>query len=198
MILVYARVPLSAKALWREPRGFDERWQAEPRLNPLGTAWTAVGPAQIASQSYGLVTGRVTSVAIDPADASGNTVYVGTTGGGVWKTTDAGHSWSNISDGFFSVASIGAVEVALSDSNVVYVGTGSSKIRSNISIGHGMYRSADAGKTWKFIGLSDAGQIAEVRVHPKDPNTVYVAAQGNPFVPNEERGVFRTNDGGKT
>ena len=139
---------------------------------------------------------RVTAVTGVPSQPL--TYYMGSTGGGVWKTTDAGHSWSNISDGFFSVASIGAVEVALSDSNVVYVGTGSSKIRSNISIGHGMYRSADAGKTWSFVGLRNAGQIAAVRVHPKDPNTVYVAAQGNPFVPNEERGVFRTNDGGKT
>ena len=140
--------------------------------------------------------GRVTAVAGVPTQPL--IYYMGSTGGGVWKTTDAGHSWANISDGSFSVASIGAIDVSSSDPNVIYVGTGSSKIRSNVSIGHGMYRSADAGKTWTFAGMHDAGQIATVKVHPKDPNTVFVAAQGNPFVPNKDRGVFRTTDGGKT
>jgi photosystem II stability/assembly factor-like uncharacterized protein len=140
--------------------------------------------------------GRVTAIAGVPSQPF--TFYMGSTGGGVWKTVDAGHNWTNISDGFFAVASMGALDVSLSDPNVVYAGTGSSKIRSNVSIGHGMYRSSDAGKTWTFAGLRDVGQIATVQIHPSDPNTVFVAAQGNPFIPNKDRGVFRTTDGGKT
>jgi photosystem II stability/assembly factor-like uncharacterized protein len=123
---------------------------------------------------------------------------MGSTGGGIWKTTDAGHTFVNVSDGFFSVGSIGAVTVAPSDPNIVYVGTGSSKIRSNVSIGHGMYKSTDAGKTWKFIGLYDTGQIPEVRVDPTNPEIVYAAAQGDPFAANPERGVYKTTDGGQT
>src|ERR1700676_603497 len=140
--------------------------------------------------------GRVTTVTGVPSEPY--TFYMGSTGGGVWKTTDAGHTWFNISDGFFSVASMGAIEVSLSDPNVIYAGTGSSKIRSNISIGRGIYKSTDAGKTWSFIGLRDVGQIATVRVHPTNPDIVYVAAGGNPFIANKERGVYRSTDGGKT
>src|SRR5438552_157503 len=140
--------------------------------------------------------GRVTTVTGVPAQPY--TFYMGSTGGGVWKTTDAGHSWINVSDGFFAAASMGAVEVSLSDPNIVYAGTGSSKIRSNVSIGRGIYKSTDAGKTWTFIGLRDAGQISTIRVHPSNPDVVYVAALGNPFVPNKERGVYKTIDGGKT
>jgi photosystem II stability/assembly factor-like uncharacterized protein len=123
---------------------------------------------------------------------------MGSTGGGVWKTMDAGHSWQNISDAYFTVASIGAVEASLSNPDVVYVGTGSSKIRSNVSIGRGMYKSTDAGKTWSWIGLRDTGQIATVRVNPSNPDIVYAAALGDPFAPNPDRGVFRSKDGGKT
>src|SRR5580692_1972055 len=140
--------------------------------------------------------GRVTAVTGVPSEPY--TFYMGSTGGGVWKTTDAGHSWTNISDGFFAVASMGAVEVALSDPNIVWAGTGSSKIRSNVSIGRGIYKSTDAGKTWTFMGLRDVGQIATIRVHPTNPDIVYVAAQGSPFVANKDRGVYRTSDGGKT
>src|SRR5215471_9696829 len=140
--------------------------------------------------------GRVTTVTGVPSEPY--TFYMGSTGGGVWKTTDAGHTWANVSDGFFPVASMGAIEVALSDPNVVYAGTGSSKIRSNVSIGRGMYKSSDAGKTWSFAGLRDVGQISTIRVHPADPNLVYVAALGNPFAPSPDRGIFRSTDGGKT
>ncbi len=140
--------------------------------------------------------GRVTAVTGVPSQPL--TFYMGSTGGGVWKTTDAGHTWVNVSDGHFSVASMGALDVSLSNPDIVYAGTGSSKIRSNVSIGRGIYKSANAGKTWTYIGLRDVGQIATVRIHPENPNIVYVAAIGNPFVPNPDRGVFKTTDGGKT
>src|ERR1700683_4300156 len=104
--------------------------------------------------------GRVTTVTGVPSEP--NTFYMGSTGGGVWKTTDAGHTWANISDGFFSVASMGAVEVSLSDPNIIFAGTGSSKIRSNVSIGRGIYKSTDAGRTWSFMGLRDVGEIATI------------------------------------
>jgi photosystem II stability/assembly factor-like uncharacterized protein len=140
--------------------------------------------------------GRVTTVTGVPSEPL--TFYFGGVGGGVWKTTDAGNTWKNLTDGQISVGSIGAVEVSQSDPNVIYVGTGSGGIRSNVSIGHGVYKSTDAGKTWQFIGLPDVGQIPTIRVDPKNPNRVYVAAIGNPFKNNKERGVYRSDDGGKT
>ena len=140
--------------------------------------------------------GRVTAVTGVPGDSL--TYYMGSTGGGVWKTTDAGTSWENISDDSFEVGSIGAVAVAPSDPNVVYVGTGSACPRGNVSPGNGVYRSTDAGKTWDHVGLVEAGQIARIHVHPKDPDVVYVAALGHIFGPNDERGVFRSLDGGST
>ena len=123
---------------------------------------------------------------------------MGTTGGGVWHTNDNGTFWNNISDGYFDVASIGAVEVALSDPSTIYVGTGSAPIRGNTSTGRGVYKSQDGGKTWSFIGLPEAGQIGKIAAHPRDENLVYVAALGHPFGKNEERGVFRSKDGGET
>ena len=123
---------------------------------------------------------------------------MGTTGGGIWHTDDYGTFWNNISDGYFDVASIGAVEVALSDPSTIYVGTGSAPIRGNTSTGRGVYKSQDGGKTWSFIGLPEAGQIGKIAAHPRDENLVYVAALGHPFGKNEERGVFRSKDGGET
>jgi photosystem II stability/assembly factor-like uncharacterized protein len=126
------------------------------------------------------------------------TYYFGAVGGGVWKTTDGGQNWGYIGDSTFKSSSVGAIAVAPSDPNVVYVGMGEADMRSNISYGDGMYKSTDAGKTWKHIGLPKADAIATVEVHPTDANLVYVAAVGNPFAPNKERGVFRSKDGGKT
>jgi photosystem II stability/assembly factor-like uncharacterized protein len=123
--------------------------------------------------------------------------YQGTTGGGVWKTDDAGQTWTNISDGYFG-GSIGAVAVADSDPNVIYVGQGSACIRGNTSTGRGVYKSMDAGKTWTFIGLPEAGQVGRIRVHPSNSDLVYVAALGHPFGKNPERGIFRSSDGGAT
>ncbi len=161
---------------------------------------TSVNPSLFSGLRYRMIGplrgGRVTTVTGVPSEP--HTFYMGSTGGGVWKTTDAGYSWSNISDGFFKAASMGAVEVSQSDPNVVFAGTGSSKIRSNVSIGRGIYKSTDAGKTWSFAGLRDVGQISTIRIHPTNPQIAYVAALGNPFIPNADRGVYRTNDGGKT
>ena len=140
--------------------------------------------------------GRVTAVTGVPTQP--RTFYMGSTGGGIWKTTDAGHAWRNISDGQIATGSMGAIDVSLTDPNTIYAGTGSSKIRSNVSIGRGIYKSTDAGQTWKFIGLRDVGQIATIRIHPTNANVVFVAAQGNPFAPSKQRGVYRTTDGGAT
>ena len=140
--------------------------------------------------------GRVTAVTGVPK--SPFTFYMGTTGGGVWETRDAGETWKNISDGFLGVASIGAIDVSLSDPNIIYVGTGSACPRGNISVGDGVYKSTDAGKTWTHVGLREAGQIGRVRIHPDNPDLVYVAALGHIFGTNAERGVFRSKDGGKS
>src|SRR5580700_4061713 len=161
-----------------------------PAFNPV--LWSGMKYRMIGPNRGGRVT-AVTGVASQPF-----TFYMGSTGGGVWKTTDAGHTWANVSDGFFAAASMGAVEVSQSNPDVVYAGTGSSKIRSNVSIGRGVYKSTDAGKTWSFIGLRDSGQISTIRVDPSNPDLVYVAALGNPFVANKDRGIFRSADGGKT
>ena len=122
--------------------------------------------------------------------------YMGAAGGGVWKTEDAGSSWENISDGFFG-GSIGAVAVAPSDPNVVYVGGGEVTIRGNVSHGNGMWKSYDGGKTWIGIGLNDSRRIPRIRVHPHDPNIVYAAVLGHLYGPNQQRGVFKSTDGGE-
>ncbi len=140
--------------------------------------------------------GRVGAVAGDPKDR--NTFYFGSTGGGVWKTQDGGQYWENVSDGFFKRASVGAIAVAQSDPNVIWVGMGESCIRGNVAHGDGVYRSTDAGKTWKHLGLEETRHIGKVRIDPNDPDTAYVAALGHAHGPNRERGVYRTNDGGKT
>ena len=128
-----------------------------------------------------------------------NVYYYGATGGGVWKSTDGGINWESVSDGsVFGTGSVGAIAVADSDPNVVYVGMGESPIRGNVSHGDGVYKSTDAGKTWKHMGLEDTRQIPRIRVHPKNPDLVYVAALGHIFGPNDQRGVFRSKDGGKT
>ncbi len=126
------------------------------------------------------------------------TFYMGATGGGVWKTTDYGNSWENISDGYFQTASIGSIDVANSNPDIIYVGTGSDGLRSNVIIGRGVYKSTDGGKSWTFVGLRDTGQIGAVVVHPTNSQVVYVAALGNPFGSNSERGVYKTIDGGAT
>jgi len=140
--------------------------------------------------------GRVTTV--EGVVSQPGTFYMGSTGGGVWKTVDYGISWENVSDGFFITPSIGAIRVVQSNPDIVYAGTGSDGLRSNVITGKGVYKSMDGGKTWKHIGLTDAGQIGALEIHPEDPETVFVAAIGQAFQPNTERGVYRTLDGGVT
>ena len=127
-----------------------------------------------------------------------NTFYMGNTGGGVWKTENAGITWRPISDGQIPTGSIGSIAVSDSNPDVIYVGTGSEAIRSNVILGRGIYKSTDAGKTWTFSGLKDAGQIGSMKIHPKNPDVAFAAVQGNPFGWGPERGLFRTKDGGKT
>lgn len=140
--------------------------------------------------------GRVTAVEGVPGEMF--TFYMGSTGGGVWKTNDGGLNWHNISDGYLKAGSIGAIAVAPSDHNVIYVGTGSADPRGNVSPGVGMYRSDNGGLSWEHIGLKKAGQIGEIVVHPKHPEWAYVAVLGNIFGPNPERGIYQTKDAGKS
>ena len=126
-----------------------------------------------------------------------NLYYMGTAGGGVWKTQDAGSTWEPISDGYFG-GSIGAIAVSESDPNIIYVGEGEQTLRGNVSSGHGMWKSTDAGETWHYIGLPKSEHISRIRIHPDNPEIVYVGVIGNLWKPNPERGLYKTNDGGMT
>lgn len=140
--------------------------------------------------------GRSTAVAGIPSQP--NVFFLGATGGGVWKTDDGGNTWNNITDGQIAVGSIGSIRVAPSDPNVIYVGTGSADPRGNVSIGKGLYKSSDAGRTWALMGLEKGGQIGRIEIHPQNPDVVFAAVLGNPFAYTPERGVYRSKDGGKT
>ncbi|MFQ5537251.1 MAG: WD40/YVTN/BNR-like repeat-containing protein [Gemmatimonadota bacterium] len=148
--------------------------------------WRLVGPFR---------GGRSNAVAGVPGRP--RTFYFGGTGGGVWKTTDGGERWRNVSDGFFGTGSVGAITVADSDPNVIYVGMGEHAVRGvTTSHGDGVYRSTDAGRTWTHVGLERTRAISRIRVHPRDPDLVYVAAQGAPYGPSSDRGIYRSRDGG--
>ncbi len=165
---------------------------------PSPDANTVVDPALYKGLRYRMVGpsrgGRVTAVAGHRAHPS--TFYMGSTGGGVWKTTDYGITWKPIADHALETGSIGAIRVADSDPAVIYVGTGSDGIRSNVVTGRGVYKSTDGGETWTFAGLKTVGQIGAVLIHPTNPRLVYVAAQGMAFGPTPDRGVYRSRDGG--
>jgi len=148
--------------------------------------WRLIGPFR---------GGRVLAVSGVPGEP--DHFYFGSVNGGVWETRDTGRTWQPIFDDQ-PIGSIGALAIAPSNPKVIYVGSGESDMRSDIAQGNGMYRSGDGGKTWSRIGLADSQQIARIRVHPSDPNLLYVAALGHPYGPNAERGVFRSRDGGKT
>lgn len=148
--------------------------------------WRSVGP---------FIGGR--SCAVTGVEGKPDLYYFGSAGGGIWETKNGGKNWKNISDGYFG-GSIGSIEVSASDNNVIYVGGGEKTVRGNVSIGYGIWKTENAGKTWVCKGLKKTRHIARVRVHPKDHNIVYAAAMGNLFKPNAERGVFKSTDGGDT
>ena len=127
-----------------------------------------------------------------------NEYYFGATGGGLWKTTDAGQEWFPVTDGQVTSSSVGAVGVAETNPDIVYIGMGETQLRGSITQGDGVYKTVDGGKTWRHLGLEETQAISRVRVHPTDPNIVYVAALGHPYGDNKERGVFRSKDGGNT
>ena len=169
----------------------DEAAKSEQAIpsSALGAfRWRNIGPFRGGRASAS------TGVASEPF-----TFYFGTAGGGVFKTINAGQSWFNVTDGFVKTGSVGAVEVAPSDPKIVYVGMGESSTRFNSwHHGDGIYKSIDAGRTWQHVGLQATMVIAEIRVHPRDPNIVYVAAQGALHGPTKDRGVYRSKDGGRT
>jgi photosystem II stability/assembly factor-like uncharacterized protein len=170
--------------------GLSRTLQSAPQVDPSlyqDLKWRSVGPHR---------GGRVTAIA--GVRTQPCTFYFGATGGGVWKTESCGTLWTPVSDGQIATGSIGAIEVADSNPRIVYVGTGSAAIRSNVIIGRGIYKSADAGKSWQLIGLRDGGQIGSLAVHPNNPDIVLAAALGSPFGPNDERGIFKTTDGGQS
>ncbi len=160
--------------------GYDEKFFG-------GLKWRSIGPKR---------GGR--SQAVAGSTARPLEYYFGVTGGGVWKTTDGGTTWKPVTDEHFKTSSVGAVAVAESNPDIVYVGMGETELRGNIAQGDGVYKSTDAGETWEPMGLEKTMAISRVRIHPRDPDRVYVAAFGNPFHPNPERGVYRSSDGGKT
>ena len=152
-----------------------------------GLKWRCIGPSR---------GGRVVAVAADYNDPM--VAYFGACAGGVWKTVDGGVYWRCVTDGFFRTATVGALAVSRSDSNVIYAGTGETTIRLDVSYGDGIYKSTDAGRSWVHTGLRETKQIGRICIHPQDPDLVYVAALGDIFGPHEERGVFRSRDGGRS
>jgi photosystem II stability/assembly factor-like uncharacterized protein len=169
----------------------------------VGLGWAAAWAQEITPETYGALRyryigppgNRTAAVAGVPGDPL--VYYVGASSGGIWKSTDAGENWEPVFDEE-QAQSIGALAVAASDPNVVWAGTGEAFVRSNISIGNGVYKSTDAGKTWRNMGLEKTGRIGRVAIDPRDPDTVFVAALGHCYGPQKERGVFRTRDGGRT
>ncbi len=180
---------LSIGTLWAQSNKKGKKQEAQiiyPEKYFDFLEWRCIGPFR---------GGR--SAAVTGIPGKPNLYYFGATGGGVWRTQDGGNTWENISDGFFG-GSIGAVAVAESDPNVIYVGGGEVTVRGNVSYGYGMWKSLDAGKTWEAIGLENSRHIPRIRVHPKDPNLVYAAVMGDLYKSTEERGVYRSTDGGKS
>ncbi|HYT65387.1 MAG TPA: hypothetical protein VEL51_03135 [Vicinamibacterales bacterium] len=152
-----------------------------------GLRWRSIGPNR---------GGR--SQAVAGSSARPSEYYFGATGGGVWKSTDGGLTWRPVSDKQIKTSSVGAIQIAPSNPDIVYVGMGETELRGNVIQGDGVYKTTDAGKTWTHVGLDKTQAISRIRIHPTNPDVVFVAALGNPYGPNPERGVFRTKDGGKT
>jgi photosystem II stability/assembly factor-like uncharacterized protein len=189
LVLDSIALPLHAQARRQRPAAKPAAVTAAPQTSDSAPF------TQLKYRYIGPVGNRVSAVAGVAGDP--NTYYAGAASGGIWKTTDGGIHWQPIFDDQ-PVQSIGALAVAPSDPNVVWAGSGEAWIRSHISIGNGIYKSTDAGKTWQHMGLENTGRIARVVVHPTNPDVVYVAALGHSYGPQQERGVYRTTDGGKT
>ena len=176
------------------PMAFAQKKQAavvKPTVNydeKLYSAleWRSIGPYR---------GGR--SAAVTGVPGKPNLYYFGSTGGGVWRTNDGGNTWDNISDGYFG-GSVGSVAVSTWDNNVIYVGGGEATVRGNVSYGYGMWKSTDAGKTWSASGLKNSRHIPKIQIHPKNADLVYAAVLGDLFKSSDERGVYRSKDGGKT
>ena len=191
-VVVLASLPLALTA--QQPRAaaasaaamLDSARYSTTARELRGLRWRLVGPFR---------GGRAVAVVGDRANRS--TFYFGAVNGGVWKTTNGGTSWKNLTDGKSSISSVGAITIAPSDPNVIYVGGGEADLREDWTYGDGMYRSTDAGQTWTHLGLDDARHIARIVVDPRDPDRVFVAAMGHASGPNPTRGVYRSNDGGK-
>jgi photosystem II stability/assembly factor-like uncharacterized protein len=149
--------------------------------------WRSIGPAR---------GGR--SIAVGGSSSRRDEYYFGATGGGLWKTTDGGTTWRAVSDGFFKTSSVGAIGVSESQPDIVYVGMGEVQLRGNVIQGDGVYKTTDAGRTWTHVGLARTMAIGRIRVHPSNPDIVYVAALGDPYGPGADRGVFKSVDGGQT
>ena len=197
------RLPLRSAAIGLAAMTSLAGAQAAPRASQANARvpqMASVDTTLLRGLNYRLVGhsrgGRVTTVTGVPSQP--RTFYMGVASGGLFRTTDGGVNWEPLTDGKVPVASMGDIAVAATDPNIIYIGTGSDGVRSNVSTGRGVYKTTDAGKTWSFAGLYNAGQIGAVRIHPGDPNTVWVAAYGDIFKPNAERGVFKTIDGGRT
>jgi photosystem II stability/assembly factor-like uncharacterized protein len=185
-LLIITLTEVSISAQRRQPPATQSAQGPTDSLKVL--QWRSIGPFR---------GGRSTAVA--GVASQPMVFYFGGTGGGVWKTSDGGINWEPITDGsVFGTGSVGAIGLSDSDPNTVYVGMGESPIRGNVSHGDGVYKSIDGGKTWKHIGLDDTRQISRIRVNPRNPDIVYLAAQGHVWAPNQQRGVFRSKDGGKT
>jgi photosystem II stability/assembly factor-like uncharacterized protein len=178
LLLALTLTPLAARQMVTTPLTSDVF---------KGLSYRMVGPSR---------GGRVTAVTGVPSKPT--TFYMGVASGGVFRTTNNGETWTPITDGQVPLGSVGAIAVADSDPNIIYLGTGSDGARSNVSTGRGVYKSTDEGKTWTFSGLYNAGQIGAVRIHPTNPDIVWVSATGDLFKPNTERGVFKTTDGGRS
>ncbi len=190
-LAAFAASPARAQHPDPDRAGFDGNFEAPP--DDSGADTTAI--LKLRHLGPSVAGGRVAAVAGVPGDPF--TYYVGGAAGGLWKSTNGGNSWSNV---FADQpdASIGAIALAPSNPNVVWVGTGESNPRNDITNGHGVYVSPDGGQSWRFAGLKETGQISRIIVDPQDPNTAWVAALGKVWVPNPDRGVFKTTDGGRT
>src|SRR6059036_2517240 len=191
ILVALAFAPMDAQAPTSRPaQPAAARLPMMSRVDPAlfkGLRYRLVGPSR---------GGRVTTVTGVPSQP--RTFYMGVASGGLFRTTDAGATWVPITDGKVPLGSSGSIAVADSDPKVIYYGTGSDGVRSNVSTGRGVYKTTDGGETWKFAGLHDAGQIGAVRIHPTNPDIVWVSAVGDIFESNDERGVFKTTDGGQT